>query len=448
MVKLRLSRDPCYYQKDPAVEAFFGEDKGEGCREIYGECSMNNWDNLLFSQQNLTGFLHAKEQYMLQEIDKIDGNRLLNTSVNDWCDYFEQKYKVDILVLKEDRINVDQQETKMDVSQDIDRLIRDRSMPFYVKGTTIIYYVPFEGDPELLRWQPSTFTHSPPCGIVEQNEIVLTYTQTDHNAESVKSNFERDLSNIRQYLQWIKNDASAYNGSIRTKAENQINTRRQKLLNDQGLVASLGFPLKRREGAPQTFVVPTVLRKLQMPMPSNNAPFTPEPTLDMSEYENILTIILNMVKVMESSPQAFRGMCEEDLRQHFLVQLNGQYYGQATGETFNFQGKTDILIRHVGKNIFIAECKFWDGPESLKRAIDQLLGYVAWRDTKTALLLFNRNKNFSSVLSKIPEVIIAHPNFKRESTYNSESGFRYVLHHKDDKNRDIILTVLAFEVPV
>jgi hypothetical protein len=38
-------------------------------------------------------------------------------------------------------------------------------------------------------------------------------------------------------------------------------------------------------------------------------------------------------------------MREEDLRQHFLVQLNGQYEGQATGETFNFQGKTDILIR-------------------------------------------------------------------------------------------------------
>jgi hypothetical protein len=28
---------------------------------------------------------------------------------------------------------------------------------------------------------------------------------------------------------------------------------------------------------------------------------------------------------------------------HFLVQLNGQYEGQATGETFNFEGKTDMI---------------------------------------------------------------------------------------------------------
>jgi hypothetical protein len=140
-------------------------------------------------------------------------------------------------------------------------------------------------------------------------------------------------------------------------------------------------------------------------------------------------------------------MNEEDLRQHFLVQLNGQYEGQATGETFNFEGKTDILIRAEGKNIFIAECKFWRGPAALTEALDQLLGYASWRDTKTALLVFNREKSFSAVLAKIPEVVKAHSNFKRELSYDSETGFRYVLHHRDDKNRELTLTILAFEVP-
>ncbi len=71
-----------------------------------------------------------------------------------------------------------------------------------------------------------------------------------------------------------------------------------------------------------------------------------------------------MVMVMERSPQDFKDMKEEDLRQHFLVQLNGQYEGQATGETFNYDGKTDILIRIDGRNIFIAECKYWGGPSA------------------------------------------------------------------------------------
>lgn len=55
----------------------------------------------------------------------------------------------------------------------------------------------------------------------------------------------------------------------------------------------------------------------------------------------------------ELSPHAFLDMGEEDLRSHFLVQLNGAFEGQATGETFNFQGKTDILIRVEGKNILL-----------------------------------------------------------------------------------------------
>ena len=47
------------------------------------------------------------------------------------------------------------------------------------------------------------------------------------------------------------------------------------------------------------------------------------------------------LQVMELSPHAFHDMEEEDLRSHFLVQLNGAFTGQATGETFNFQGKDE-----------------------------------------------------------------------------------------------------------
>jgi hypothetical protein len=75
---------------------------------------------------------------------------------------------------------------------------------------------------------------------------------------------------------------------------------------------------------------------------------------------------------MERSPSAFTMIDEEDLRQHFLVQLNGHYKGQATGETFNYQGKTDILVRAGGKNIFVAECKYWRGEKSYADTIDQI----------------------------------------------------------------------------
>ena len=181
--------------------------------------------------------------------------------------------------------------------------------------------------------------------------------------------------------------------------------------------------------------------------PISTQPYKPEPALDMAEYEYILSVISNMVLVMERSPSAFRDMGEEHLRQHFLVPLNAHYEGQATGETFNYKGKTDILIRSEGRNIFIAECKFWTGPSGLGDALDQLLGYTSWRDTKAALLIFNRDTNMSTILQRIPEVVHEHPNYKADKDYDSETGFRYVFGHREDHNRELTLTVLAFNIP-
>jgi hypothetical protein len=72
------------------------------------------------------------------------------------------------------------------------------------------------------------------------------------------------------------------------------------------------------------------------------------------------------------------------------AELNGVFKGQATGETFNFQGKTDILIRVDEKNVFIAECKFWKGEKVFIGTIDQLLSYLSWRDTKAAVIVFRK----------------------------------------------------------
>ena len=114
---------------------------------------------------------------------------------------------------------------------------------------------------------------------------------------------------------------------------------------------------------------------------------------------------------------------------------------------FNYGGKTDILITSRGRNIFIAECKFWKGAAGLIETIDQLLGYLSWRDTKAALLVFNRNKNFSAVLEQIDPIVRQHPNFVSADGQHGATEFRYTLHHRDDPKRHLALTVLCFDIP-
>lgn len=403
--------------------------------------------DLLFNQYDLRRVMEHQGNKMYSEIDKIDGNQLLNTNIEDLCDYFEDKYLINVPQIDEEKIQVDQQENQVDVSQDRSRIFLDRNKPYYIMGTKISFFIPFQGDEELFHCQPSTLTFNPPRASIVENEIRLSYTMTTPDESALKAAFDRDLSEIRKWLDWIEGDVKPFNQTVKGKARQRIEARRNKLLSDQGIVANLGFPLRRRDDTPHTYSAPEVRRKATLPLPKSTSPFVPEPTLDMQEYEHILLVISNMVVVMERSPKAFQQMGEEDIRQHFLVQLNGQYEGQATGETFNYEGKTDILIRVEGKNIFIAECKFWRGPASLTEAVNQLLDYTSWRDTKTALLIFNREKSFTTVISKIPEIIKEHPNFKREIEFNSETGFRFILSHRDDPNRELILTILAFEVP-
>jgi hypothetical protein len=150
---------------------------------------------------------------------------------------------------------------------------------------------------------------------------------------------------------------------------------------------------------------------------------------------------------MERSPSAFKSIDEESLRSHFLVQLNGHYEGQATGETFNYSGKTDILLRVDGRNIFIGECKYWGGPKKLLETLDQLLSYASWRDTKVALVIFNRNRNFSAVLEAILPTVQGHQNFKRLLPIEGETRFRFVMSHRNDPAREMIITTLVFDVP-
>ncbi len=399
--------------------------------------------DLLFNGGYLSDALRAQGQKMSDEINSLDENRILNTSEEDLCNYFIEKYKVEALQIDESQIQTDYDDAEIDVSRR-----RDYDYTGHVTGTRITYYIPFTGDRNLFKLQPSHFNFNPPRADVGDSEIEMIYERTTSEAAQIESEFKSELANLKNYLKWVEGDVTSFNSSIRETASEGIKARREKILRDRDLVESIGFPLRRRNDTPNTYIAPQVKRVITPKLPpASMAPYKPEPALDMQEYEHILSIVSDMVMVIERSPKAFKDMKEEDLRQHFLVQLNGHYEGQATAETFNFDGKTDILIRVEGKNIFIAECKFWKGPKAFRKSIDQLLNYSTWRDTKTALIVFNRDAEMFTVLKRISEAVKDHPNYKTSQKYDSETGFRYILRHRDDANREILLTVLVFNIP-
>ena len=88
----------------------------------------------------------------------------------------------------------------------------------------------------------------------------------------------------------------------------------------------------------------------------------------------------------------------------------------------------------------------------MSEAIDQLLGYVTWRDTKTAILLFNKKPDLSSIMEKVKETITEHKNYssdfklKDSELEQSETIFGYKLTHPSDPKKEIFLTLMGFQI--
>jgi hypothetical protein len=72
---------------------------------------------------------------------------------------------------------------------------------------------------------------------------------------------------------------------------------------------------------------------------------------------------------------------------------------------------------------------------------------MSWRDTKCAVVVLVRDTEMSTVLQKMPDVVRAHPLFKRELPVTEATWFRAALVHASDKNREATVTVMAFHVP-
>ena len=408
---------------------------------------------ILFYKADIFSVKESQKRLLRQEISRLTEAQVMNTDLNKWVEHLCEKFSIEPIVFDEQGIYVEKDDVEADASRVLgkeDYFFGGRYEDRTISATEFVFHVPYAGETALFNVKPSTFDLNPPRADILDGEVLLKFVYAKPDAKVAKANFDQSFNSIKRYATNLQNDLKGFDDEIRSIARSELSNRFEKLKKDNDVAAELGFPLKKRGDPPRTYIVPNVKRKITpKPIPITGQQSKPEPTLEVAEYEHILSVARNMVTVIEQSPHSFKSMDEESIRTHFLVQLNGQYEGQATGETFNFEGKTDIIIKDAGKNIFIAECKFWKGGEVFLETIDQLLGYLSWRDTKAAIFIFNRNKNLSNVLSQIPGLIGSHSNFVRKwknSERNTE--FKYVLHQKSDKNREIYLTVQVYEMPI
>ncbi len=410
--------------------------------------------NYLFADFNLSDSLRANQEGIQEQVDRIPKDQFLNSPHDDVIEHLVSQNTIEPITIYEDRIVASEpSECKIDVSGDPNRFIRDTSRPFHIPGLEISIEIPFSGDHNLLRAKTSTWSTVFPTGEIRQGrdgigKIVMIFRQPhDADPNRIKTDLDRNLKIIKEYVGWSKSQIDDFNQSIPGLVKSAVDFRREKLKKQNSITDLLGIPLKPKSGTP-SFEPIKVNKKITKPLPPPpKEGYKAEPGITDSDYDNILKLIRHSGSSFEKTPKTFSVHDEEELRDIILSQLNAVYEGVARGETFNKSGKTDILISEGDRSAFIAECKIWRGQKSFSEAIDQLLSYLTWRDCKTALIVFNKNnKNFSQILELVDSTVSVHPNFLSKVNQVDENEWLYKMRAKDDDTRPIKMNVMFFNI--
>lgn len=312
---------------------------------------------------------------------------------------------------------------------------------------TVIFRIPYQGDPVFLRCHDSRLSVNPPRIFLSEGSVCFEILVLDMDKDKIEEERDHVLRHLREYLPAVARAVRSHNEGLAGRALALLRERKREIQADGELLAALGTPAGPKSAPlPAMSVPPPVRRRLirvdQSPTQPGRAP---DPTLDEKTYGDILEALEGYGTQMERSLSTYSGMGEEDIRNHLLALLQGGFSGSATGESFNRAGKTDILLRHHNRNLFVAECKVWSGPKAYLEAISQLLGYLTWRESKAALLLFVRNKEISKVLSMVRDTTSTHPQFLRLES-NGKGTFRYHFSLPADPAAHLHISVLAFHL--
>lgn len=405
--------------------------------------------NPLFCKEDLDGELRARKQKVAGIVDGIAKEQFLVSSDQELIDYAVARLAVEPIVLCEGDATMSQQETQIDVSRDSRRDIRSpSSMPFYIAGTEVNIGIPFTGDEWIFQYRTNPWSPMVPRAEIQRGRLRLSISQPhDADRAAFKSIYEQEIKLIRECVDRAHKQVVGYNESLPNLVQQAINHRRDRLGRHDNIAALLDIPLVTRPGAPSIAPVKVNVRcPPSLPVPPKTG-LVPEPGIADETFEHILQFIRHQGRTFERTPSTYAVHDEEDLRNIVLAQLNGHFHGDAVGEVFRCKGKTDICIEQDNRAAFVGECKLWTGPAGLTDALDQLLSYLTWRDSKAALIMFNaKNKDFSKILETMPKTLRAHPLFHRDIPCGEAGEWRVFTHSAEDVGRRVTVHAFAFNL--
>lgn len=411
-------------------------------------------DNVLFCNGELYETLENHLRSAEEKVNSISSEQFLAAPIDDLIEHISNQLYVEPLKIYEDSMEMNQREIQIDVSSNKYRNPFGDRGPVLVSGISVIISIPYSGDPKLWKLKPNQWRSILPRADVGNSQSegigyidIVIEQPSDEPQEQIKQRLDSELKNIKFYIDAQLSQIETHNRQIEINVKRLIEARRERLSRHKNLSELLKIPLKRNPSAPPIQPI-NIQRRLVKPLPPvPKDGYKPEPGIAKEDYEHILSVIRHEGATFESTPSTYSIHDEEELRDIILAHLNGHYKGGASGETFRKSGKTDIRIEDNSRAAFVAECKVWRGPNELSKAVNQLLGYLTWRDCKSSIILFNKNNaKFTEILDKVPEILKSHSRFKKFISQVNLNEWSFIFVSQEDDARLIEIRVFVFNL--
>ncbi|GAB3938769.1 hypothetical protein [Larkinella terrae] len=397
-----------------------------------------------FNEIDHIPFMDHRAKALANEINNTQKDYIIRVDENEYKKYLFEKFKFELLKINYESEHIDPPNVKQETVHDN---MWNRTYVQDVYYFTVTYS--FTGSAELFNMR-STSWHITFAEInIDHinNKVSLVIKLTELDSDKFNRNKADILARAFRNLENVNKDALNWNNSLPANINYLFSRVKSKYEKENSFYAAIN--VKINPGTQSIFTAPTIKKKIiPQPTASKNKEFSSEPTMSNEMYNDVLKVVYDSGKNMEKKPSLYQNKDEEGLRDQFLFVLETRYEGTtASGETFNRGGKTDIILKYAkdGSNLFVAECKFWHGASEFLKAISQLFDrYLTWRDSKVALILFVKNKEFSNILDTIKSEISNHPYFVSKIGDRGETSFSYKFRLPQDENKQVLFEVIAF----
>ncbi len=386
-------------------------------------------------------FSEERLESLKQELKRQPKDYILNVNEAEYKTYLLNQFGFELLQLHEEPMDIQpprQKERKLDENE-------RRWYSPYDWECTIACFV--EGSIDLWGIIPTVYSigGGRPEFAVWASKITFQFTIQSQDPEEFNREKNSALRSLRQHVDAINNNATAFNAGLPIHIDRHFSELKEAYLKENSFFAAINVTLN--PDAPKTYSVPKIEKRPAIQKPTVTGKlYSPQPTVDNKAYHDIIDCLTRVGLSIERKPSLYVDKDEEALRDLFLLQLEFAFTGgTATGETFNRSGKTDILLKNTDNtNLFVGECKVWKGAKHYLEALSQLLAYLTWDDSKTALIVFVKSPNLLAVLQTVKEVTLSHPSAVKYEGIHKERFLQFTFNLPQDHQKHIAVEVMLF----